>query len=110
MPARAAIVLGFLGAPLAWAVHLGVSYFLVALGCTTNWGGARPAILVATLAFAALAVWAGWIGWRGRERDPAGVRDFLGMGGAVLAGLFTLAIVFAGLSPLVLPLCGLTAE
>lgn len=102
---RAATVLGFLGAPLAWAAHLGVSYFLVALGCTTAWTGSRPAILLATLVFAALAAGAGWVGWRRRASDATGIRDFLGEGGAALAGLFTLAIIFAGLSPLFLPLC-----
>jgi hypothetical protein len=110
MTDRAAAVLGFVGAPVAWVLHLSASYFLVALGCTTGWGGARCGILLATLVLGAVAAGAGWLGWRRRVPDPAGVRDFLGHGGAALAALFAVAIVFEGLPPLFLPLCGFHVE
>ena len=102
---RAATLFGFLGAPLAWAAHLAVSYFLVALGCTTAWSGSRAAIIVATIVFGVVAAAAGWLGWQARAQDPSGIREFLGHGGAALAALFTLAILLAGISPLFLPLC-----
>jgi membrane protein implicated in regulation of membrane protease activity len=102
---RIGTVFGFLGAPLAWATHLAVCYLLVAFGCTTGWSGSRPALVIATILFAVVSVLAGWTGWRGRRRDATGIHEFLGLGGAALAGLFTVAIVFAGLSPLLLPLC-----
>jgi hypothetical protein len=110
MQTPGAMLTSFLGAPVVWALHLGLSYFLVALGCTTGWSGARPAILIATGLCAAAAAAAGWLGWRGRQRDATGIREFLGVGGAALAGLFTLAIVVAGVSPLFLPLCGFQGE
>ena len=111
-----ALVAGFLGAPVAWALHLAVSYFLVTLDCTTDWNGGRTGVLLATVAFAAAALGAGALGWRGWKRvrgqmtpgellDPMRIRGFLSLSGVLLAVLFTGAIVLAGISPLLLPMC-----
>jgi hypothetical protein len=110
MQTRGFLLVSFFGAPLAWVLHLSASYFLVALGCTVNWSGARAAILIVTIACTAAAAGAGWLGLRHRQHDGAGVRDFMAIGGAALAGLFALGILLGGLPPLFLPLCGFRAE
>jgi hypothetical protein len=111
----ARLVIVFLGAPIAWLLHLALSYFLVALGCGTGWAGAESGVLIATVLFAAAACWAGWLGWRGSKHalrapdglavDPPGVRGFLAVGGVILAVLFCGAIIITGIAPLFLPMC-----
>jgi hypothetical protein len=112
----AALVLGFLGPPLVWALHLAVSYFLVALDCNTGWNGGTLAILLATAAGAAAALGTGAFAWRGWKRvrgsmvagellDPMRIRGFLTLSGALMAVLFAGAIILAGISPLLLPMC-----
>src|SRR5688572_30241408 len=110
------LLVAFLGAPIVWALHLAVSYLLVALDCGSQWDGARAAVLVATAVCAVAAAGAGAFGWRQWKRapgqrggsmlDPVDVREFLLLSGATLAALFAGAIVFAGIAPLFLPLCG----
>jgi hypothetical protein len=110
-----ALLVAFLGAPLIWAVHLAVSYFLVALGCSTNWNGAETAVYLATILGASAAAGTGvfaWVRWK-RARGSRGgplldvdhLREFLAFSGALLAALFVAAIIMAGISPLFLPLC-----
>jgi hypothetical protein len=111
-----ALVLGFLGPPLVWALHLAVSYFLVALDCNTGWNGGTTAVLLATAVGAAAALGAGAFAWRGWKRirgslvpgellDPMRIRGFLTLSGVLMAVLFAGAIILAGVSPLFLPLC-----
>ena len=111
-----ALFAGFLGAPIIWAVHLAVSYFLVTLDCSTDWDGARAGVVLATAVCAAAALGAGLLGWRGWKRvrgqvtpgellDPMRIRGFLTLSGVLMAVLFTGAIVLAGMSPLLLPMC-----
>jgi len=106
----------FLGAPVIWAIHLAVSYFLVTLDCNTDWDGARAGVVVATVACAAAALGVGALGWRGWKRvrgqmtpgellDPMRIRGFLTLSGVLMAVLFAGAIVLAGMSPLFLPMC-----
>jgi hypothetical protein len=110
------LLVAFLGGPLVWAVHLALSYFLVALDCGTAWDGARNGIVIATIACAALALAAGLFAGRlgkrlrrhntrGDERDPTQAREFLALSGAIIAPLFVGAILLAGISPLLLPMC-----
>lgn len=111
-----ALLVALLGAPIIWAVHLAVSYFMVALDCNTSWEGAHTAVLVATLICAVAAGGSGvfaWRGWRsarsqrrGNLLDTANVREFLALAGAAMAALFAAAIVLTGISPLFLPTCG----
>ena len=110
-----ALVVAFLGAPTVWALHLAVSYFLVSIGCGTDWAGAKAAVLLATVIAAAAAMGFGafaWQRWRwarggrgGGLLDPERVREFLALSGVVLAALFVAAIIMSGISPLFLPLC-----
>jgi hypothetical protein len=111
--------LGFavLGAPLAWVVHLGVSYFLVALGCSTRWSGTDAALAVATLLLAAVAAGAGLVAhrawrqvrvqqaWLTSMGEPRGRSSFLTLVGVGVAAIFTLLILLAGLPPLFVPTC-----
>ena len=105
------------GAAIAWAVHFLLSYFLVALGCTTGWRGTDAAIGIATVVLAAVAAWSGWIAfrnWRPRRGrgggtgildDAGGRRNFMLVIGILSAGLFGLLIVLEGLSPVFLSTC-----
>lgn len=112
-----ALLVGFLGPPVAWALHLAVSYLLVTLDCSTSWNGGRTSIIIATIIFAAAALSAGALGWRGWKRiqgrvepgellDPMRMRGFLTLSGVLMAVLFAGAIILAGMSPLLLPMCG----
>lgn len=111
-----ALAFGFLGPPVIWALHLAVSYFVVALSCNTGWKGAATAIALVTVAGAAAALGAGAFAWRGWKRvrgrmvpgellDPMRIRGFLTLSGTLMAVLFAGAIILAGLSPLFLPMC-----
>ncbi|MGH7509454.1 MAG: hypothetical protein ACREMZ_08285 [Gemmatimonadales bacterium] len=109
------LLVALLGAPIAWAVHLALSYFLVALDCGTSWNGGRNGIVVATIGFALAAAGSGLFGWREWKRmrvptrrgdvNQPQSREFFLLGGVVLAMLFTVAIVLAGVSPFLLPMC-----
>ncbi len=100
------LLLAFLGAPVVWAVHLAVSYFLVALDCGTDWNGARVAVLLVTALCALAAAGSGVYAWRGgTSLDPPQVREFLVRSGAILAALFAGVIILSGMAPLFLPMC-----
>ena len=115
--ATTTLMIGFLGAPTAWVAHLMASYFLVALGCTTAWGGTRVALGVATVVFAAAAVGAGWRSYRNWQRwrggqpwdeaisEPRGRNGFMMIAGILLAGVFAITILLAGLPPFFVPIC-----
>lgn len=112
------VLTGVLGAPIAWTLHLFVSYFLVTVTCATGWGGGDAAVIIATLvlgAAAALSTALAFRRWRGLGRDedwgtalsePGGRGGFLWLVGVLLGGIFTLAIVLAGIAPLFVPTCG----
>jgi len=106
------LLFALLGAPILWALHLLVCYFLVTLDCITPWDGAVGAVIVATAAGAAGSVAAGRVALgirRGAGSGQAGDArhwlDFLallGIGGSVL---FTAVIVLTGVAPLLTRLC-----
>ena len=113
----AAVLTSVVGAPIAWALHLFASYVLLTIGCRTGWRGTIPAILVVTVLFAAAAVASGMLayrrwqrtggeerGWRMALSEPR-TRDLLWMLGILAAALFAVAIVLAGIVPLLVPLC-----
>ena len=111
------VFVSFLAPPVFWALHLMVSYFLVALDCTTAWNGGGIAVGVATALFAAATIGAGLVAWRAWRRirgtmmpgellDPVRIRGFLVFSGVLLAPPFTLMIVLAGVTPLFAPMCG----
>ena len=115
VPTNRSLALVFLGAPTLWALHLALSYFLVSLGCGTGWAGAKPAVVAATILCALATMAIGLFAWKQRntargsdvetQLDPGPVPEFLAVSGAVLAVLFTGAIIMAGISPFFLPLC-----
>jgi hypothetical protein len=111
------LLLGMLGAPVAWVLHLLASYFLVALACTTGWSGLQPALIVTTIVFAVAAAGAGVLSyrrWREGSRAqavlealmaPGGTAGFFWIMGIVLSGIFTLTILLAGMTPLFVSPC-----
>ncbi|HEU4629073.1 MAG TPA: hypothetical protein VFS08_04985 [Gemmatimonadaceae bacterium] len=114
----APVLYATLGGPLAWSLHLGVSYVLVAAGCSTGHAGAgRAGVVAATLLCAGAALAAAGASrrrWRAaapgtRRREamtaPHGHGAFVWAAGVVLGLVFALAIVLGGAAALVLPLC-----
>jgi hypothetical protein len=111
------VFVSFLAPPLLWALHLVVSYFLVALDCTTAWNGGGIAIAIETALFAAVTLASGLMSWRAWKRmqgemmpgellDPVRIRGFLVFSGVLMAPPFALVIILAGMSPLFAPMCG----
>ena len=111
------VFISFLAPPVLWALHLMLSYFLVALDCTTAWNGGGAAIAIATVLFAAATLGSGLVAWRAWKRirdgmmpgellDPVRIRGFLVFSGVLMAPPFALMIILAGMSPLFAPMCG----
>ena len=114
---------GVLAGPIAWSVHLLVSYTLVTLVCKAGFHGSMilgvsgVGVLVAfvTLMPALVTLYAGTVAYRTWRRTGGGAliaadqRDepssFLALSGVVLSGLFFLAIVLAAVPAFVLPPC-----
>lgn len=92
---------GFLLAPLAWALHLSVSYFLADVACEGGWLLLLPG---ASVLFGAAALAGAWFAWTGFQRtgrewphgDDGGVvmrSRFLAVGGLLLSAISLLLIV-----------------
>jgi Flp pilus assembly protein TadB len=112
-----------LGAGVAWALHLLVSYTVLAWACTTERTSLARTLLLGVSAAALLAAAAsGWTARRrwmvARERDRPeddawdarmGERtarvSFLMVAGLVLAVLFAIAIAYATITLFFVPLC-----
>jgi hypothetical protein len=117
VPGIPKLLFAFLGAPVLWAVHLSLSYFLVTLHCVSAWNGGVWAVSGATLAFAAGSATAGWTAWTTLRRlgrsdpDPDALPDplewtrFLLLAGVAASALFTLVIIVQGVVPLFLSTC-----
>jgi hypothetical protein len=100
-------------AGVAWTLHLGVSYFVVSIGCPRRWPTLGLLIGV-TIAFAAVAATVGIAAYavRRRSRHPgadASVGEDAGSvllgAGALLGGLFAFMIALGGLGVVALPPC-----
>lgn len=113
-----AVLTSVVGGPVAWSLHLFISYFLVTIGCTTGWGGTVPAILIVTILLAAAAFGSGVVAfrrwrqldgapqdWREALSEPRGRGGLLWMVGILSAALFGVVILLAGLPPLFVPIC-----
>lgn len=110
-------VTALIGGPLAWTLHLGLSYLVVALACTTGWGGATATVAVLTVALAIVAGATGLLAlrrWRDVQRAPSwehalneagGQEGLLFLVGIMLSALFVLLIVLNGVSPFLVPVC-----
>jgi hypothetical protein len=108
------LLVAMLGAPVAWALHLLVSYGIVGVGCMTGLRGTVALLALTTVLCATAAVGAGLIAYRerrarGAAREAAGqlpdARAMLLDIGLVASGVFLLVILVAGLAPLFVPLC-----
>jgi MFS family permease len=100
------ILVAALGAPVAWAAHLVVCYFLVTLDCITGWDGSGWAVALVTVALAGAALASGWLALRIRRQHVDGVDpeargwiDFVTVLGIAGSPLFALVIVVTGLAP-----------
>ena len=108
MIARYGPWLAIAGGGTAWTVHLFAGYFLVSLGCPRSWPLGAPLALVTVLtAGVSIAVGVSSVrGWRrAPASDGAAARGLLFAAAALLAGLFTLAILLGSLAALMLGPC-----
>lgn len=106
-----------------WSLHLVISYAVTSLSCEqglfrTTLGGftlARWLVLGLTLVAAVAVLYAGIVAYRHWQRlrqadranggEPAGRFLFMAYAGALLNGIFFLAIIVAAVPTLLLPLC-----
>jgi hypothetical protein len=109
MTARHGAWIALTGSGVAWSAHLFAGYFLVALGCPRGWPlGSMLAGATAVAAAAALGIGVGAArAWRrsGPAPNDDHVTRLLFGAAALLAGLFTLAIVVSASTALVLSPC-----
>ena len=96
-----------LGPPIAWSLHFGVLYFVVAAVCGAGGSAVLLPIGVATVVAVAASAGAGMLArrrWVAAGSGSEAVRLFLAMG-MLGAALFTGLIVLEALPPLFLPPC-----
>lgn len=108
---------GLLLAPAAWIAQGSLGWYFGYEACTDfGIGGARTSLLVLSLITLACALsgwWLAWTNW-GRtvsERHPMRIKawdrvEYMSAGGVLVSSIFSLGIVWAGLSPLLLHGCG----
>ena len=103
---------GFVGGPLAWYLHLNISYALVRLICATGDTLLLHLTTLATLALAVAALVVAWLSWR-RLRQPEvttgsgtlGRSRFLAVGGIALSGFFALILIAAWIPDFLIDPC-----
>jgi hypothetical protein len=86
----------FLGAPIAWAIHLMAIYLLVPVACITGTTLALQVVNAGTLAAAVLAGVVGWLHVRRPEGDSERTRQrvrFMARAAIVFSVFFSLVIV-----------------
>ena len=111
-PGLLALWFGLLASPIAWALHLTLSYPLVPVVCAAGWELLLHAITAAT---ALVALAAGWVSWRSLQQireDPEAVPvqarsrgRFMAVSGLLLSALFLLVILVEGLPVFLLSAC-----
>jgi hypothetical protein len=108
MPARYGPWIALGGGGVAWTVHLFAGYFLVALGCPRSWPLSWMLGVVMVLT-AGISLAIGVMSVRGWRRAPAsdddGATALLYGAAAMLAGLFTVAILLGSITALILSPC-----
>jgi hypothetical protein len=110
MQSRVRAAFAMLVPPIAWALHLCVCYFIVTIGCETEWMGAGRAVAGATVVLGAITGWAGIVAWQNRstarpgDEISANVQFMHGVGLAA-APVFLIAIVLAGVVPAFVSRC-----
>jgi len=95
-----ALWFGVLAGPLAWLLHLGLSYPLVPLSCATEWGAVFHLISLVTALAAVAAATVAWQSWQQlRAEGPEGTVQYGRQGFMALAGLLKsilfLAVILA---------------
>lgn len=100
----------FLAGPVIWYAHFWLVYLIAEAGCTPGGLSLDPTgVTLVTVALTVLAVVAttimGITAARGLNDGVGGDWRLMHWGGAVLAGLFVLAIALVGFSGLVFPPC-----
>jgi hypothetical protein len=106
-------LLVLVGGGVAWTLHLFAGYFLVSVGCPRAWPALGWWIAAATALTATAAIGVGVSGLRAWRRSRPGENDadaeearrLVFAVGGLLAALFTVAILLAGLAAVVLPPC-----
>lgn len=127
-PGIVRLYVGMTVAPLAWALHMLVSYSLAAHACFPTdaalgrpvWPDLRSFVVVATVG-AWLMLWAGflvaWLNWRATGRASSagsgqilqtgsGRSRFMALCGLLVSGLFAVALCFTTAGVFVIPDCG----
>jgi hypothetical protein len=112
-----------LAGPLLWTGYFLIGYTLAEFGCRGLWlrgniaGFPAISVILVALTLVALAlslgfVWRIWGRWRGLQRDPDASLNraeerqrFMVLGGLILGGLFSLAILLTGIPALILEGC-----
>lgn len=108
-----ALWFGVLAGPLAWTVHLLLSYALLPVACSTGIGWVLHAV---TLLTAGVTAWAGLVAYRRWQRhrdDPrdgvrgprSGWRRFMALSGVALSALFFVVILLEGLPVAIVSPC-----
>lgn len=115
---RLRLGIALLAAPIAWTLHLLLSYTTIAVGCAVGWQLAiRVTIIVITAAAAVGALASAWIvlrdwprpltflEWTATDEEVAPPSAFLRGLGLIATFIFLLAILMGGAGSLLLPLC-----
>ena len=107
------LAFAFLGGPVAWTLHLLITYFLVSYRAGLGDAGLRLLLLVVTVVLAGVAAAAALVGWREWTDDGPGARsfesaatrsNFLARSGVLMGVLFGIATIAEFVPVLVLSL------
>lgn len=123
LPSMRVLWFGILAGPIAWSLHLNVSYFIASLPCNTTFGGSSIAgipvvdvvLALVGLALALVILAAAHGAWEGRRAiaqipseggtrtdrdvpDPWSRAGFMSLIGLTLSALFLVAILVASVT------------
>lgn len=110
---------GVSAAMTAWIVHGMASFVIADAACVHGvaLGRLQTILIVITVAMLAVAVSGGVVSWRTwralatapfREAQAWGRGEFMALTGVFISAIFSLAIIWAGLAPLLTGLCEAT--
>lgn len=106
-----------LAAPVAWSLQELFGWYFGARVCAAlPLGGVRVVLGAASLVALAVSVWGALVGWRNLQRTSGGTTllgtdanervEFMSLAGLLVSSVFVLGIFWAGLSTVVLDVCG----
>ncbi len=105
------LVAGMLAAPLAWLLHLAVSYALVGTTCETGRSWPHHVSAALALAIALPGGWAAWKEWRSTPKDEEHAprrrhrTHFLAISGIANSLFFGAIILLSWAAALAIPAC-----